>query len=290
MRFFPILGVSNAPISMIPKIGHINFLNVLPLNYGYTHAEQNLQIVYGVPTFLNAELKAGRIDFSNISSIEYARQSDELLILPKICVRADEDVTSIVLVSRKPIENIRDDKIILTSKSATAQRLLKIILHESYDAAPNYETRAVSVENPVDEDATAALLIGDDALYIYLHRPQNFYLYDLGKEWYKLTRRQMIYALWAVRKNFAAENPALLKSTYEKILRAFRYGIEHKADAINSVLPTKPFTFAELDKYLGGVIKWDLTAESLEALKLYYHKAAALKLIDTEPKLEFVNF
>ena len=179
-------------------IGHINFLNVLPFSYGYAHAAQDLQIVRGVPTFLNAELKAGRIDLSNISSIEYARQSDELLILPKICVRADDDVTSIVLVSRKPIENLRGDKIILTSKSATAQRLLKIILHESYDAEPEYVTRAVSVENPVDEDATAALLIGDDALQIYLHRPKNFHVYDVGKEWKKLTGRQMVYALWAV--------------------------------------------------------------------------------------------
>ena len=272
-----------------PKVGHINFLNVLPLNYGYQNCAADLNIVYGVPTFLNGELKATRIDFSNISSIEYAKDSDKLLILPKICVRADDDVTSIVLVSRKPIENLRGDKIILTSKSATAQCLLKIILHEGYDAAPAYETRAVKVEKPVDDDATAALLIGDDALFVYLHKPQNFYLYDLGKEWRKLTGRQMVYALWAVRKNFAAENPALLKATYEKILRAFEFGIEHKAAAIKSVLPTKPFTFDELDKYLGGVIKWNLTAEGLEALKLYYKKAAALKLIDTEPELEFAN-
>ena len=75
---------------MIPKIGHIDFLNVLPLNYGYKNCAADLNIVYGVPTFLNGELVAGRIDFSNISSIEYARHSDELLILPKICVRADE--------------------------------------------------------------------------------------------------------------------------------------------------------------------------------------------------------
>ena len=274
---------------MTPRVGHIDFLNVLPLNYGYKNCAADLNIVYGVPTFLNGELKAERIDISNISSIEYARQSDKLLILPKICVRADDDVTSIVLVSRKPIEKIRDDKIILTSKSATAQRLLKIILHESYDAAPDYVTRAVSVEKPVDEDATAALLIGDDALQVYLHRPKNFYVYDLGKEWKKLTGRQMVYALWAVRKKFAAEEPALLQATYEKILRAFKFGIEHKADAIKSVLSTKPFTFDELDKYLGGVIKWNLTEENLSALKIYYRKAAALKLIDGEPELNFAE-
>jgi len=274
---------------MIPKVGHIDFLNVLPLSYGYSHVARDFEIVRGVPTFLNGELVAGRLDISNVSSIEFARQSGELLILPKICVRADNAVTSIVLVSRKPIEKIRDDKVILTSKSATAQRLLKIILHESYDAAPNYETRAVTAEKPVDDDATAALLIGDDALFVYLHAPENFFVYDLGCEWHKLTGRQMVYALWVVRKKFATENPALLSATYEKILRAFEFGLEHKADAINSVLATKPFTFAELDEYLGGAIKWNLTTDGLDALKIYYHKAAALKLIDAEPELEFAN-
>ena len=267
-------------------IGHINFLNVLPLNYGYQQTAQDLQIVYGVPTFLNGELKAGKIDISNISSIEYARQAGDLLILPKICVRADKDVTSIILISRKPIEKLRDDKIILTTKSATAQCLLKIILRESYDATPHYETRTVKVESPVDDDATAALLIGDDALYIYLHPPENFYVYDLGKEWHKLTGQQMVYALWAARKNIAART---LQATYEKILSAFLFGIEHKAAAIKTVLPVKPFTFDELDKYLGGAIKWNLTAQGLEALKLYYRKAAAMKLIEREPALEFAD-
>ena len=272
-----------------PKIGHIDFLNVLPFKYGYDNSAHDLTIIRGVPTFLNGELKAGRIDISNISSIEYARQSGKLLILPKICVRADDGVTSIILVSRKPIENLRDEKIILTSKSATAQRLLKIILHESYDAKPNYDTRSVSVENPVDDDATAALLIGDDALFVYLHQPKNFYIYDLGCEWRKLTGKQMIYALWAVRKDFAVAEPELLRVTYEKILRAFNFGLENKSAAINSVLSNKPFTFEELDKYLGGAIKWNLTEDGLEALKLDYQKAYSLHLIDAEPELEFAN-
>ena len=274
---------------MSPRIGHIDFLNVLPLNYGYKNFAQDLQIVRGVPTFLNGELAAGRIDISNISSIEYARQSGELLILPKICVRADCDVTSIVLISRKPIDTLRGDKVILTNKSATAQRLLKIILHDGCGAAPAYETRNVTVDKPVDDDATAALLIGDDALQIYLHPPKNFYLYDLGCEWHKLTGRQMVYALWAVRKKFAAENPELLRATYRQIIQAFDYGLAHKAAAIQSVLKTKPFTFDELDNYLGGAIKWNLTDDGLDALKLYYRKAAALKLIDAEPPLEFAD-
>lgn len=273
---------------MSPRIGHIDFLNVLPLGYGYQNFSE-LTIVRGVPTFLNDELHAGRIDISNISSIEYARHSDELLILPKLCVRADDFVTSIELVSRKPIDELRDDKIILTNKSATAQRLLKIILHDSYHAAPNYETRIVTVENPVDADATAALFIGDDALKIYLHPPKNFHVYDLGHEWRKLTGRQMVYALWAVRKNFADAEPEQLRATYKKILRAFDFGLAQKSAAINSVLPAKNFSFDELNSYLGGAIKWNLTDEAIDALKIYYRRAANLNLIDREPELVFAD-
>ena len=86
------------------RLGHINFLNVLPLTYGYAHL--GLSPTVGVPTKINRKLAEGALDVSQISSIEFARMSDRLVMLPGICVRADVDVQSIVLVSRKPIEQL----------------------------------------------------------------------------------------------------------------------------------------------------------------------------------------
>ena len=74
----------------------------------------------GVPAELNRELLAGRLDVSGISSIIYAQGDESLVILPDICVRTDKAVTSILLVTKKPLEEIRDDRIILTAKSATS--------------------------------------------------------------------------------------------------------------------------------------------------------------------------
>ena len=259
------------------RLGHINFLNVLPLTYGYAHC--GLAPTVGVPTFINGELESGRLDVSQISSIAFARMSGRLTLLPDVCVRADCDVQSIVLVSRKPIEELDGAKIILTSKSATAQCLLKIILSKAYDVRPHYEVRSVPVEKPVDDDATAALLIGDDALYVYHHRPKNYHCYDLGCEWHKLTGRSMVYAVWAARKDFNDIEGARMK-----INRALAYGLEHKSAAIRAELDKKPFTFEQLDQYLGGVIKWDLTAEHLQSLKLYYEFAFELGLIEHLPK------
>jgi chorismate dehydratase len=111
-----------------PRVGHINFLNVLPLTWSYAHgADQGLAITRGVPAVLNNDIVNHRLDVSNVSSIIYARDSEELVVLPDVCVSSDGDVQSILLVSRKPIGDLRDDKIILTAKSATSHCLLKII-------------------------------------------------------------------------------------------------------------------------------------------------------------------
>ncbi len=261
------------------RLGHINFLNVLPLTYGYEHI--GISPTTGVPTEINRLFAEGTLDVSQISSIEFARMSDRLVMLPDFCVRADCDVQSIVLVSRKPIERLDGERLILTSKSATAQCLLRIILSKAYDARPHYETRAVSIERPIDEDAAAALLIGDDALYIYHHRPADCYCYDVGREWHRLTGRSMVYAIWAARKDFDGINEAR-----RQIKRAMSYGLEHKSEAIRAELERKPFTFEQLDRYLGGIIRWDLTAEHLKSLQLYYRLAKEIGLIERAPAVE----
>ena len=153
-----------------PRVGHINFLNILPLTWAYRRGlAKDLSIVPGVPAEINALMKNNLLDVSMMSSIEYARQSENLLLLPDVCIRAKKDVTSIILLSKKPIEKLHGEKVLITTKSATAHCLLKIILSESYGIVPEYATENLTPENPVPGDAAAALFIGDDALYLYLH-------------------------------------------------------------------------------------------------------------------------
>ena len=167
-----------------PRLGHIHFLNVLPLTYGLNNLnlKEGLELRNGVPAVMNNDLLTGRVDASEVSSIVYARNYEDLLVLPDLCVRADGEVRSILLVSKKPIEEINEDKIILTAQSATAHCLLKIIMAKAYDASPRYYTRNLTPAHPVPNDATASLLIGDDALYVYHHQQKDkYYYYDLGR-------------------------------------------------------------------------------------------------------------
>ena len=46
-----------------PRVGHIHFLNILPLTWSFAHgSNRGLHLVPGVPADLNRELLAGRLD------------------------------------------------------------------------------------------------------------------------------------------------------------------------------------------------------------------------------------
>ena len=278
-----------------PKIGHIDFLNVLPLAYGYAHAgapselAESCDIVRGVPAELNEQIADGRLDISNVSSILYARHAEKLVVLPHLCVSSNGPVESILLVSKKPIDEIEDDPIALTSQSWTSHALCKIILQSGYGAAPTYSIEDVSPAHPIPDGKTAALFIGDDALDLYWHASPQLYAYDLGREWKKLTGKRMVYALWVATRSFAEREPLLLKRAAARIEASFAYGLAHKDEAIRSVLGEKPFLYHELDEYLGGTIRWDLTPDYLNGLRTFYIYAERNGLIDRVPDIVFAD-
>ena len=55
---------------MVPRLGHIAFLNVLPLTYALAHgAAKGLDILRATPAQLNGRLEARHLDVSGVSSI-----------------------------------------------------------------------------------------------------------------------------------------------------------------------------------------------------------------------------
>ncbi len=125
---------------MRPKVGHIQFLNCLPLYYGLvkSHALLDIELIKGTPTELNTMLIQNSLDISPISSIEYARHADSLMLFPDFTVSSSGEVKSILLLSRLPAERLGGRKIALTSTSATSQVLLQIILKHGYKFEPDY--------------------------------------------------------------------------------------------------------------------------------------------------------
>lgn len=273
-----------------PQLGHINYLNCLPLTYTLSeNTPENIALKKDVPAKLNQAIINNNLDISPVSSIIYARNFKHLQILPNISIMADGPVQSIILVSKKPIEEIHNDKILLTSQSATSHCLLKIILAKKYLATPQYSIAKLTPQDPLPlEDVTASLFIGDDALYVKYHQQENLYYYDLGQEWKDLTGLCMVYAVWVVNRTFAQKNPSLTHDIQQYIENGFSTGFAHLDEAIKKYATEKPFTFEQLYEYL-HVIKWNLFDEQLSALKLFYQYAFELKLIDEMPTLDIFS-
>ena len=275
---------------MVPRVGHIAFLNVLPLTYALAHgAAEGLDILRAVPAQLNDRLEAKHLDVSGVSSITYAHHADDLLILPDVCIASDGDVRSVLLVSRVPAEEIGAQRVVLSDKSASSHVLLKIILHRLYDAAPMYEVRPLTPDDPVPDGAAASMFIGDDALELYHHAPRGIYIYDLAREWKRLTGLRMVFGIWAAARSFAAAYPAALHMVHERIAGAFRDWERVKDAAIGEVLADGRFTRTELTEYLGHAVVWQLDTETLEGLRCFYRYAAEDGFIRRAPAIEMAS-
>jgi chorismate dehydratase len=274
---------------MKPKVGHIEFLNCLPLYYGLIkkHALLDIELVKGTPTELNRLLLQGALDISPISSIEYARNSDKLILFPDFTVSSDGEVKSILLMSIYPLEELNGKKVALTSTSSTSQTLLKIILKFGYNIEPDYIVMPPNLCDMFTE-ADAALLIGDIALKCFINS-KEFYIYDLGREWKKLTNKKMVYAVWAINKDFLKINKDLVKYTFEIFKKSMEYSKKHIFEIAEYATRWEPFSREFLFDYFRS-LHFGFDESYQDGLLHFYKLAKEVNDLNVIPKLEFVNY
>ncbi len=165
------------------RLGRISYVNMAPVFY---RLEYEVDEVVGVPTELNRMLLDGEVDVAPISSIAYARNAEQLRLLPRLCVSSEGAVDSIQLVTRLPLGRVRT--IAITPESATSVVLTKVLLPHAQHV-------------PLDEEADAKLLIGDAALKSAFEDPTPHH--DLGRLWLERTGLPMVFAVWAAPEELA---------------------------------------------------------------------------------------
>ncbi|MFA5787205.1 MAG: menaquinone biosynthesis protein [Actinomycetota bacterium] len=274
-----------------PRVGHIQYLNCYPLYYGLIHTAALLEVelTKGTPTELNRWLLEGDLDVSPISSVEYLRNAADLLLLPDLTVSADGAVRSIFLVSKRPAEDLGGARVALANTSATSQALTRILFEEWWKARPTY------VECPPDlsrmlEEADAALLIGDAAMRAgaQVARTKGLRVYDLGAEWKAHTGLPMVYAVWAVRRNFAVRFPELVRGVHRSFLESLAYSMSRLDEVAENAARWEPFTADELAEYFRG-LTFSFGPRLQEGLRGFGERAAARGYLPAVVPLEFVE-
>jgi len=268
-----------------PRLGHIQFLNCLPLYYGLVKSDAllDVELVQAAPRDLTGKLLAGELDIAPVPSIEYARHAEELLLLPDIAISSDGEVQSILLLSKVPVEGLDGRTVALTDTSRTSQVLTKALLSRHWGVFPTY------VEMPPDlagmmRDADAALLIGDDALRAFWNQPEGLYTYDLGTVWTEWTGLPMVYAVWAVRRGFAQERPDAVRDVSEALNGSLAY-CRANLDSISDYAARWEAFPAQAFRAYFDALQFRFEPRYREGLRRYLTEAVAVGELDEVPEI-----
>jgi chorismate dehydratase len=271
-----------------PRVGHIQFLNCLPLYWGLAHSGALLDVDLhkDTPDRLGESLVCGDLDVGPVSLVDYLQHADELVLLPGLAVGSDGPVRSVNLTSQCPLTDLDGRRVALGSTSRTSVLLARLLLEDRYAVRPDYFTCPPDLTAMLLE-ADAAVLIGDAALRATYDAPRlGLHVHDLGAEWKDWTGLPMVFAVWAARRDYAEAHPGAVKDVHG----AFRHSLDLSLDQVERVAAQaarwEPFDAATLVGYF-RTLDFRLGDAQLAGLREFAHRAAARGAV---PELGEITF
>src|SRR5579864_3167056 len=144
------------------RISIVEFLNTAPLVWGFTDGPLagKYDLSFAVPSQCAEDLKAGRADVGIIPAIEYQRMQD-VVALPGMAVASKNEVRSLLVISKVPIEHAQSFALDTNSRSSVG--IARILCRRHWNIAPEFMDMAPDADAMLAR-ADAALIIGDPAL------------------------------------------------------------------------------------------------------------------------------
>jgi len=285
------------------RISIVQYLNTAPLVWGFTNGplQGKYDLSFTVPSQCAEDLRCGRADIAIIPAIEYQR-IDELVILPDMAIASKKQVRSLLVVSKKPIKQVRN--FALDRSSRSTQALTRILCTEKWKIAPEFFEATPDLRDMLMQ-ADAALLIGDPALRIALGIEKDswpgaegqsvcqaatlgitsaelLYVYDVVGEWRSLTGLPAVLAVWAARRDVATPEVTA------DFMASRDFGLSRIAEISADAARELEMPVRALEAYLRQNIDFSLDAENRRGLELYFAHAARLGLIPQAKPVEWV--
>lgn len=264
------------------RVGIVNFINTSPLYIPWRELPPlpGWQVREGPPTLLNQMLKGGELDVGLISSFAYGLDSDWYYLLPDLSISATGPVGSVILLSRRPINELNGELVLLTPHSATSVNLLKIILEDFYGIQPLYKTGGFDEWDRTDPLPQAYLAIGDEALRLRSQHTDLLQL-DLAKVWLAETGLPFVFAVWAVRRDSWERDPEGIRRLHVRLVECHEKGNQELERISRLVAPRIPMDPYDCLAYLRG-IDLGLSREGREGLRSFFnalHRRGVLSVV-----------
>jgi chorismate dehydratase len=125
-------------------------------------------------------------------------------------------------------------------------------------------------------EAEAGVLIGDVALRALYEAPgRGLSVTDLGQAWREWTGLPMVFAVWAVRRDFAASHPGLVKDVHQAFLRSRDLCLAELDEAAEAAARWEPFDAATLASYFRA-LDFSLGERQVAGLREFARRAVTL--------------
>ncbi|WP_161954145.1 menaquinone biosynthetic enzyme MqnA/MqnD family protein [Candidatus Methylomirabilis limnetica] len=273
---------------MKPALGKVAYINCEPVYYGIEQGAipAECRIVEGTPAELNGMLRAGDLDLSVISAIEYACHSDRYLILPDLAIGSDGPTESVLLLSRVKPCDLDGKPVRLSRDSLTSVFLVKLLLAKAFGVRPRFLPAGAETTDSLSEDVAGVLMIGDPALRA---RGQLPFTLDLGQGWKELTGLPFVFAVWAVRRDFYRDHRDETHRLHRALLCSKRYSLARLDEICEAVCQRVRLNRDACATYLKERLSFDLTPRHLEGLRLFFTLLEAEGELKSIPPLEFID-
>lgn len=274
-----------------PRVGHIQFLNCLPIYWGLVRsgALLDVELTKDTPDRLNDRLIAGELDIGPVSLVEYLRHAEDLLLLPGLAVGSDGPVLSVNLVSQVPLAELHARPVALGSTSRTSVLLTRMWLAAVHGVRPEYFTCPPDLGRMLLE-ADAAVLIGDAALratYRVDHQMERqLAVHDLGQVWRDWIGLPMVFAVWAARRDYAEANPGLVKDVHAAFLRSRDEALAHIDEVAAQAARWEVFDAGALARYFRA-LDFSLGERQVAGLLEFARRAGELGAVPRTPDPQF---
>jgi chorismate dehydratase len=283
------------------RISIVQYLNTAPLVRGFAHGplRGKYDLSFTVPSQCAEALRRGAADLAIIPAIEYQRIPD-LALVPNLSIASKKAVRSLLLISRKPVNELT--RIALDRGSRSTQALTRILCQKLWRIEPEFFEAEPELPSMLQK-ADAALLIGDPALRLsYAIEPQArrdasgaltcsgasagiaeypaLYVYDIVEQWRVLSKLPAVLAVWAGRR--ATVTPEVVQDFQHSLA----FGLQHLDEICREASEELKLPAAHLRRYLTENIDYTLDNENMQGLGVFYRYAAEMGLIPEAKAIE----
>lgn len=244
---------------------------------------ENFTTEYTVPSMCAQALRDGRADLGIIPVITTATIPG-LVVLPEIAIAARNQVRSIQLICKRPIHEVRT--VAADTSSRTSVGLAQVLLTKFFGGHREMVPMPPML-GPMLEVCDAALLIGDPAMMV---NTAGYEAYDLAEVWREKTGLPFVFAVWTVRRQALDEmRPGLDLAGIFRRSRDHGLQDENVQSIAQKWAPRMGLTEADIVSYFRHNIHYQLDAECLQGLQLFFQLAEEVGHIAKAPRLEFLG-